>query len=311
MSDDAEFDAFLKGEGELSRRLQAMSHTEPSAELDAAILNRARLAMAQEAHPAAANDPATEPATPRLAPPFGYRWRVPVGIAATLLAGVFATQAFQQHAKQEEAAIPDLVQPTPVMVTPVEEKAAMPEMQVPSAAPMADSARGNAALPPAKVVTPVPAEPVAAGKPMAMAPPPPPPAPVMEAAPAAAAPAPAPAAPAAPAPAPASPAPAPAPAPAMGGLVAPETARAKVAASLAADADKRQAFAPAERTERVSVTGSRIKTPDSKSWLAEIERLLKEGDNEQALHEWQGFRAAYPRLKVAPELEAKLDALEK
>lgn len=298
MSDDAEFDAFLKGEGELSRRLQAMGQAEPSAELDAAILNRARLAMAQETHPAAANDPGTEPAAPRLAPPFGHRWRVPVGIAATLLAGVFATQAFQQHAKQEEPAIPELVQPAPVMVTPVEEKAAMPELQVPAAAPMADSARFNAASPPAPPASMAPAvaeETVVAAKPQAMPPPPPPapPAPVMEAAPAVAAPAPA--------------AAAPAPAPAMSGVLAPDTARAK----LAADADKRQAFAQAERTQRVSVTGSRVKTPDSKSWLAEIERLLKEGENEQALHEWQGFRETYPRVKVAPELEARLDALEK
>lgn len=96
----------------------------------------------------------------------------------------------------------------------------------------------------------------------------------------------------------------------MSGALAQDVmARAQANASLAAEADKRKSLAG--RSERVSVTGSRIKLPDSKSWLAEIERLLKEGQNEQALLEWQGFREAYPREKVAPELEARLDALEK
>ncbi|UUZ49288.1 hypothetical protein LP420_02415 [Massilia sp. B-10] len=66
-----------------------------------------------------------------------------------------------------------------------------------------------------------------------------------------------------------------------------------------------------ESLERVTVTGSRNKLRDSKVWLADIERLLKVAKTEQALHEWQGFREAYPREKVTPELEAKLDALEK
>ena len=106
----------------------------------------------------------------------------------------------------------------------------------------------------------------------------------------------------------------------MNGAVAQDyVARSQAAAGLAADADKRKGAAMAERSERVTVTGSRIgsgmgsgfKPPDSKSWLAQIERLLKEGQNEQALREWQGFREAYPREKVAPELEAKLEALDK
>jgi hypothetical protein len=96
----------------------------------------------------------------------------------------------------------------------------------------------------------------------------------------------------------------------MSGALAQDVmARAQANAGLAAEADKRKSLAG--RSERVSVTGSRIKLPDSKSWLSEIERLLKEGQNEQALLEWQGFREAYPREKVAPELEARLDALEK
>ena len=84
-----------------------------------------------------------------------------------------------------------------------------------------------------------------------------------------------------------------------------------MAAGLAADAEKRQSFKAQERSVRVTVTGSRVKQPDSKSWLADIERLLREGQNEQASREWQAFREAYPREKVAPELEARLDALEK
>lgn len=299
MSDDAEFDAFLKGEGELSRRLQAMPQAEPSAELDAAILNRARLAMAQETHPAAANDPGSAPATPRLAPSFGHRWRVPMGIAATLLAGVFANQAFQQQSKLEEPVVADMVAPAPVLIAPAEELAQKPAMLAPPPPqPKADREIANFA----RSAAPAP-EPAVEAK---SAPPPPPPRPeAMAAAPAAPAPAPV---VAATVPAPAAPAPvAAATAPA---LAQDARGRSQALGGLAADADKRKA-APPEVLERVAVTGSRIKPADSKSWLAEIERLLKEGENEQALHEWQRFREAYPREKVAPELEARLDALDK
>jgi hypothetical protein len=303
MSDAAEFDAFLKGEGELSRRLQAMAQAEPSAELDNAILNRARLAMAQQAHPQAANDPGQDRPAPRLAQPFGYRWRIPVGIAATLLAGVFANQAFQHQADEAMALRDDVVHPSPILVTPVESKADVAELRVPAAPAMAASTPAKENYSP---------------------PPPPPPVPM---------PAPAPAMPelaaserpqVAAAPAPLAAEPAAAPAPAAAAVPAPAArdvqaqaqaqARGEAMAGLAADMEKRKSVARSARAqaaERVTVTGSRVKPMESKAWLAEIERLLKNGENEQALLEWRGFREIYPREKVAPELEAKLDALEK
>jgi len=63
-------------------------------------------------------------------------------------------------------------------------------------------------------------------------------------------------------------------------------------------------------SERVEVTGSRIKR-DSSQWLADIEQLLKDGQFAKARHEWHSFRVQNPHHKVAPELEAKLEALEK
>jgi hypothetical protein len=308
MSDDAEFDAFLKGEGELSRRLQAMPQAEPSAALDAAILNRARLAMAQESHPVAANDAGESTAAPRLAQPFGQRWRVPAGIAATLLAGVFANQAFQSERRQEAALVAEISAPSPVLIAPV-----------PAAPPMMDSAASPAPLPPpqeeerplAGIVTPPPPvalpEPVIAAKPQLAA----------QASERAAAPA---AAPPAPAPAAAPPAlevssspeaDAGTPAAASQAPALAARLRNEVAQDRLAEEKKSKSFARAEKTDTISVKGSASKHPDSKAWLAEIERLLKDGDKEKALHEWQRFREAYPREKVAPELEARLDALEK
>jgi hypothetical protein len=102
--DDAEFEAFLKGEGELSSRLQALAQPSPSAELDAAILARATVDAARHARPAAANDAGEADApTPQLGR-LSWRWRVPAGIAATVLVGVVANQTWRANeAAQMEA----------------------------------------------------------------------------------------------------------------------------------------------------------------------------------------------------------------
>jgi hypothetical protein len=65
----------------------------------------------------------------------------------------------------------------------------------------------------------------------------------------------------------------------------------------------------AQRKSKVEITGARIKR-DSTAWLQDIERLLIEGNNEDALKEWEKFRVAYPTEVVGPELEAKLKVLE-
>jgi hypothetical protein len=93
---DAELDAFLKGEDELSRRLKALEQPSPSAQLDAAIL-------AQAARPAAANDVSAGAGANAPMQRLGLRWRVPAGIAATVLAGVLAHQAWQASTDLDRA----------------------------------------------------------------------------------------------------------------------------------------------------------------------------------------------------------------
>src|SRR4051812_18734042 len=124
---DEQFDAFLKGEDGLSRRLQALPQPTSSAELDAAIFKRIELALAQENRPEAANDAGDASDTapvPRLQPSFARRWRVPVGIAATLLAGVFANQVFdasgELKSKAEVTSAIDMAAPEVAPAPPAE-----------------------------------------------------------------------------------------------------------------------------------------------------------------------------------------------
>ena len=94
--DDAEFDNFLQGRGELVKQLKALSQLTPSAALDAAILASAKAAVAQaeRAKQAAANDPVS----PRK-PGFVSRFRVPLAMAASLMVAVLV--AVQWHAQSE------------------------------------------------------------------------------------------------------------------------------------------------------------------------------------------------------------------
>lgn len=119
---DTDLDAFLKGEDELSRRLQALPQAEPSAALDAAVLARARVALA----PAAANDPA----------PLPMRWRVPAGLAAMLLVGVLAHRSFDAGGEMVPA--------------PVAAPAAAPQQEAMPAPPAAEPTMEARSVPPAK-----------------------------------------------------------------------------------------------------------------------------------------------------------------
>ncbi|WP_167223316.1 hypothetical protein [Massilia rubra] len=95
---DEQFDAFLRGEDDLSRRLQGLTQPASGPKLDAAILGYVKAGLEQEARaarPAAANDAVIEGAPPRLAPGLGRRWRIPAGIAAGVLAGVLGHQIYQ------------------------------------------------------------------------------------------------------------------------------------------------------------------------------------------------------------------------
>jgi len=295
MSEDAEFEAFLKGEDELSRRLQALPQPSPSAELDAVIMKRVKFSVAQQGRPAA-NDPGQDGAVPQLARGLGWRWRVPAGIAATLLVGVFANQAFDNSNRQRELpqeATPALIimeqpaeAPPPAMIPPPPPPA---DMVVAQARPVAEPAPAMAAPAPAPApkMAEQPPEPesvveVRSEKPR--------PAPILESA----SPVTIIASPDLPPPKAAA---APAPAPAMGVGAAREAKRA------AAD----QANYAAE--DKVTVTGSRIRAAGPEEHLGRIEAMLKAGQNADALAAWDKFRAAYPDHVVPAALEAKIKAL--
>ncbi len=301
--DDAEFEAFLKGEGPLARRMKALAQPSPSAELDAAILARATLDLAREPRRAAANDEGAAAPAPTLARGLGRRWRVPAGIAATVLAGVLANQSWR--ADQAMRADQTVLAETPaevVMVAPARETPAMaPEVRLP--APEPAPARAN---PAPKAVAAAPA-----AAPAAVSPPPPPAAvieqetfadaerksavvqaeadlravsrqkreAVAELSKPVAAP-------------PSTPAPAPPAAP------APEPARARMEAAPA----RAQALDSTynDRSAGIAVKGSAIRAPQP--WLEQIEALLKAGRHVDALGEWTNFRAAHPDYPVPPAI---------
>jgi hypothetical protein len=305
MNDDAEFDAFLNGEGDLARRLQALAQPGPSAALDAAILANARAAMAQDARPAAANDSGDGTLAPRRTPGLGWRWRIPAGIAATVLVGLFAHQTFQQGGELNE------------VVNPVAVPAAPVAQDVEAAARVEDSPPAAAAAAPAEK----PAASKALQKPAARAKeskaekPAPAPAPVVEAEARAemadlqrqamtakkskvdkstsdayrareesAAPLPAPVVSYSPAPAP------------------PPPQEVHVAG-------RRNAYEP-------QLSGGLIVPPsapapvaqvEARAWLERIEKLLEQGRRDEALREWKAFRAAYPAYPVPGTTRERLE----
>ena len=152
MSDDAQFDAFLNGEGDLARELQCLAQPGPSAHLDAAILANAREAMAQEPQLSAANDGGDSTPAPRLAPSLGWRWRIPAGIAATVLVGVFAQQTFNTGGDLNDTSVPSA--PAAEVETP--HPAPAPIMTVPESTPVTPADLKAATAPVSKPASPPP-----------------------------------------------------------------------------------------------------------------------------------------------------------
>ena len=290
MSDDAEFDAFLKREDGLSRRLQGLQQGAPDAALDAAILQRARELMAQEsARPAAANDAGESTPAPRLAR-LSWRWRVPAGIAATVLAGVFARQAYLGGMEYEPAAAP----------APAEERALILE-QPKAAAPAAPALD---AAPPALQV-PAPAPTRESKRVLRDAPPPPPPPPATDKSAAMDA---------------YRPAPAPAPAPqasedVQAVVVTGQRAAMRSAAKLKQNAEEVVDSVVAEEAGKLPDTAWRMKKEaaarEPAQWLAEIEALLDAGKEGDAADEWRRFRLAHPAYPVPQATQDKVKALQK
>lgn len=275
---DTDLDAFLKGEDELSRRLQALPQAEPSAALDAAVLARARAALA----PAAANDPA----------PLPMRWRVPAGLAAMLLVGVLAHRSFDAGGEMVPAPVAaPAAPPPPVVQAPPQE--AMPAP--PAAEPMAEAH----AVPPAN---PAVREKRAAHKPAALPH-------MMEETPEQAS---------APllAPAPA-PLPLPAPpaqdVSALGQSVLVTGQRASLQSSMriqqATSSPPPVSLAPPMLAAPAAPdAGMAARDANAERWLALIDEMLKAGLRSDALNEWARFRAAHPDYRVSAELTERINA---
>lgn len=288
MSDDAQFDAFLKGEDELSRLLQSLPQPSPSAELDAVIMKRVKFAAAQQGRQAA-NDPGTAGAMPSLAPGLGRRWRIPAGIAATVLVGVFAHQAFD--ASNREMALPQAE--TVAMISlprPAEPPAAMAPPPPPPEIAVVQSQASSMPAPPPRVVAQAPSAPESVVEVRGERRPP---APVSESA---------------------SPVTvmSPEPLPASAPAASPPAAAPMADLALDKAAEKRAAanYSAGLKEERVTVTGSRIRLAGPEELVGRIEGMLKGGQNKEALAAWAKFREAYPDHAVPKELEAQIKALQ-
>ena len=347
MSDDALFDAFISGEDDLARRLQALAQPAPSAALDAAILASARAAMAQEARPAAANDSGDSTAAPQLAPSLGWRWRMPAGIAAAVLVGVFAKQAYEASADLHQGGAPAPAQSEAVMAPAPEATAPAPEATAPApeaTAPTPEVTARDDRRAAAPVLEPVP---VPAQKPAAAAPrvkadmpsPPPPPTAVSESSVPAPAPAPAPAPPAKSAP------PEMADKASIPALPLEEYARAAPRTppvfnySAAPAPMAKQEFKPSApvtvsisgRRNRVDAAGAdvarelarpvvaapaapAVAAPAAptgvmaeRDWLERIKNLLAQRRQAEAVADWKAFREVYPHYPVPEEIRSRLE----
>jgi|GEM_PF-1638149 len=120
---DAEFDAFLQGGDELALLLQELPQDAPSAELDAAVMADAALvlAVATVNPPAvsAAND-AKNPDASAHRPSFLWRWKVPLGLAASILFASPFLLLHKQAAHNESSAV--------VSASPAKPFADMPQL---------------------------------------------------------------------------------------------------------------------------------------------------------------------------------------
>jgi hypothetical protein len=220
-------------------------------------------------------------------PRLGLRWRVPAGIAATLMAGVLAHQAWQASADHErafEASAPVPAQQS-APAPQAEAKAEKPSPVAVPVAPLPLPLKAKQATP--RRSAPAPVEPQADAVSSQTAPPP----------------APAPAysysAPAAPAPAPPTVA---------------EAAKSMQAESRSVEVSGRRSRVDVQRSNAAQPAQSgalAAAAPDPKAWLAAIDELLKAGLRRDTLEEWDKFRAAYPDYPVPADTVEKINALRK
>ena len=282
-TEDAAFEDFLKGEGDLARQLQGLPQPPVPEALSAAILARAAAGLGDGARTGASANDAVHGGAPAAAPARHYlrRARVPLGLAASVALALFMVRGLMPQAFEPGVRQGSVVQ-----------ESAPPAAKMAEVAPTRDVAETTVAIA-ESAAAPVPAQ----------APKPPPPrlsvasGPVRAAKPAASMPPlaePAPMADIAPAPSLAMRS-APPPAPSLSfSAPAPVLARAPV-----------PAYAALPGPEVMSVASAR----SAPAWLARITEMLKAGQTKEAHAEWLKFRMLYPDVDVSPELQWQLEAV--
>ncbi|AMO95889.1 hypothetical protein CFter6_3243 [Collimonas fungivorans] len=331
--DDAEFEAFLQGHGELARQLQGLPQPAPSAALDAAILAQAETMLKTETPlQQAANDALSGKPGKAAKPRFLMRWSTQLGMAACMVLAVLVTLRWQTEpatqsydtAPQAEPAPPPAAPaaapaPSVKSVEPVEKKAqAKPDLARPKAAarsaPPAAKAAPEAKSPtqaqdtqaaPAPTPAPIAGRENYAVSPSQLANPENLPSKARAIiVPRAAVTASQPSAIADPAAA-YSPAPAP--------IVAPPAPTYSSAPAPAIASGATAAAAPTE-SESASVAtqpGKPESPARAEAWLSVIDQMLKAGLRQDALEEWEKFRHAYPGYPVPEKLRAQIRLQQK
>ncbi|WP_211441691.1 hypothetical protein [Collimonas humicola] len=339
--DDAEFEAFLQGEGELARQLRGLPQPSPSAALDAAILAQAdALAKAEAPAPQAANDALSGKAAKPGKPHFLMRWSTQLAMAACTVLAVLATLRWQaEPAVQPYDAAPQAepaAQPAaPIAAPPAAATAAVdmepqakPQLPQPKTAarkaspPTTTTSEAKSSAPLniqdmqatpayAPAPAPAPAPPSALSRQNYAASPSQPASPESSASRARAIIMPA--APVADVPAPVAPAPdanySPPPAPAAAAPA--PTYSSAPAPALASGAGARALPTQSEMAPVVAPSGKAESTPRAEAWLSAIDEMLKAGLRQDALEEWEKFKRAYPDYPVPEKLNAQIRLLKK
>jgi hypothetical protein len=324
--DDSLFDEFLQGKGELAELLRTLPQEQPSAELDAKILDDAHIALQvskirkmgrellekiengtlgsiytnmpgnpvtlvanADLGPAAneVNEAVSAEIIPiRVLPPKAVRggvlsrWRVPLGIAATLVLSLSVTFMVWEGqpetklifiTKVKENSAPVIV----AMAKPQVEAAAVAESKPAPPPPLAlrerDELRARSkAKSDLESDKKVLADSATEMAALSKDTPPAKPAPIAESEPVQLAAA----SPAAPPPPPAA----------------------------------RRMSEPAPKTELAGANSIASVTPDAKTWLAQIEKLIRDDKRTEALAAWQKFRQAYPDYVVEKTIEKQIEA---
>ncbi|WP_332852265.1 hypothetical protein [Duganella sp. S19_KUP01_CR8] len=284
-TEDAEFEDFLKGEGELARQLGALPQPQLPEALSAAILARAASDLDGAAVPGASANDAVHDAAPAAPPARHYlrRARVPLGLAASVVLALFVVrglmpEAFAPVAEREVAS----------------QEAAPSDAKVAAASPVEEAPAASVSAPP-----PPPAPKLAQVK-RSVVRPMTPPAPVADIAIADSA--------IAAAPPPSKPF-------AVESSASADYARAQKPMMLAAPATS-PASAPEQKVLGYSAappvlmrSAPAAEALSAPAWLARMTEMLKAGQTKEAHAEWLKFRMRYPDAEVPPELRQQLDAI--